>query len=266
MAVWGAGLAVAATVVVAALRYLPTVAADFVPQSWEERVGRQTVDEIVGLLSLRRDLRCNGAAGRAALDRLTERLGASIDTPYNFRVTVIDIPVANAIAAPGGQVVVFRGLFDLADSPDAVAGVLAHEFAHVIRRHPTQSVLLAQGLAILPDLLTGNMAGGDVIAGVGSMVIGASYSRGVEAEADTVAVEILGAAAISTAGLAAVFDRLTAEEANAVGEFAPLLELISSHPRSASRAEAVARVQKAATRPALSGQEWRALKTICGEG
>ncbi len=265
VAVWGVGLAVAASVVMAVLRYVPSVAAGLVPQSWEERVGRQTVDEIIGLLSLGEDqsARCTGAAGRAALDKLTRRLSGVIDTSYDLHVTVVDIPVANAFAAPGGQVMVFRGLFDLADSPDAVAGVLAHEFGHAVRRHPTETLVRTQGLSILLDLLTGNMAGGDVITGVGNLVIGASYGRRAEAEADTAAVEILGAADISTAGLAAFFRKLTEKENSAAGELVPLLELISSHPRSGSRAGAEERKKNAATRPALSVQEWRALKTIC---
>ncbi len=267
LALWGAGLAIAASVVVAVLQYLPPLAAGLMPQSWEERIGRRTVDEIIGLLSRGKDNsgRCTGAAGRAALDALTARLGAGIDTPYKFHVTVVDISNANAFAAPGGQVVVFRGLFDLADSPDAVAGVLAHEFGHVIHRHPTEGVVRAEGLSMLLDLLTGNMAGGDVIAGAGKWVIGASYSRGAEAEADAAAVEILGAAGISTGGLEAFFRKLAVKEKSAVGKLVPLLELVSSHPRSAARAGAVANAKNAHTSAALTSREWQALKAICAK-
>ncbi len=263
-AAWGLGLAVAVSLGVAALRYLPSIAAGLVPQGWEERIGQGAVDEIITLLSPDKNRSpCNAAAGRAALDRLTDRLGAVIDTSYDLHVTVADIPIANAFAVPGGRVVVFRGLFDLADTPDGVAGVLAHEFSHVVRRHPIQAMLRAQGLSLALDLLTGNMAGGDVVAGAGKLIIGASYSRDAEAEADRDAVEFLRAAHISTAGLAALFRAMTKKEAAETAKLGPLLALISSHPRSALRAGAVGTSNSAALPPALSDREWRALKAIC---
>jgi predicted Zn-dependent protease len=118
----------------------------------------------------------------------------------------------------------------------------------------------------LIDLLTGNMAGGDVIAGAGKMLIGASYSRGAEAEADATAVEILTRAGISTAGLEAFFQQLATQEESSgpKGRLGEMLQVISSHPRSAARASAVAGAQGIATKPALSKRDWQALQAICG--
>lgn len=264
-AMWGAGLVAVAMIVLATIQYLPVFGAKLVPLSWEEKVGQQTVDQIIGALSgdENRSGRCTRTAGRAALERLTARLSAEIDSPYNLRVTVADISVANAFAVPGGQVVLFRGLFKLADSADAVAGVLAHEFAHVIHRHPTQSVLRSAGLSMLLDLLTGNMAGGDVISGAGKIIIGASYSREAEAGADATAVEIMTRAGISTEGLEAFFRRLAEKEEALGGKIGSLLAVISSHPRSAARAGAVANRKNTDARPALTDREWQALKEIC---
>ena len=126
-----------------------------------------------------------------------------------------------------------------------------------------QSVLRAQGLSLLLDLLTGNMAGGDIIAGAGQLIIGASYSRGAEAEADRAAVEILGGAGISTDGLASFFRTLAEKEGSGGGEYASLFQLMSSHPRSAERAKAVVKSKYAVAGPALTAQEWRDLKQIC---
>ncbi len=268
-ATWGAGFAVAAVIAVATVQYLPGLGAALIPLRWEERAGRQTVDQVLALFTMGKTGSgvCTRPAGRAALDRLTARLGAGIDSPYRFRVTVADISMANAFAAPGGHVVVFRGLFKAAESADAIAGILAHEFAHVIHRHPTEGVVRAAGLSMVLDLLTGNIAGGDVIAGAGKFVIGATYSRGAEAEADATAVEILTAAGISTAGLEAFFRKLAKQEKVEYGNarLAKVLEVISSHPRSAARAAAVAHRQGAATRPALNRTDWQALKNICSE-
>lgn len=267
VAAWGAGLAAVAAVAVATVQYLPALGAALIPLGWEERAGRQTVDQVLKLLTMgnKGSGACTEDAGRAALDALVAKLSAGISSPYRFRVTVADISVPNAFAASGGYVVLFHGLFKLAETPDAVAGVLAHEFAHVIHRHPTESVVRAAGLSILIDLLTGNMAGGDVIAGAGKILIGASYSRGAEAEADATAVEILTRAGISTAGLEAFFRQLAAQEEaeKPKGRLGEMLQVIASHPRSAARASAVAGGQGIAAKPALSKRDWQALQAIC---
>ncbi len=267
VAAWGAGLAAVAAIAVATVQYLPALGAALIPLGWEERAGRQTVDQVLALLTMGKkgSGACTEGAGRAALDGLVAKLSAGISSPYRFRVTVADISVPNAFAASGGYVVLFHGLFKLAETPDAVAGVLAHEFAHVIHRHPTEGVVRAAGLSILIDLLTGSMAGGDVIAGAGKMLIGASYSRGAEAEADATAVEILTRAGISTAGLEAFFRQLAAQEESdkPKGRLGEMLQVIASHPRSAARASAVAGSQGIATKPALTKRDWQALQAIC---
>lgn len=266
--VWVMAVGAMVLVGVGAIQYLPSVGARLVSQSWEERVGTRAADQIVDLLTAKKEGsgRCESAEGKSALDRMTAKLTSVIDTPYKLHVIVADISVPNAFAFPGGRVVVFRGLFDLADTPDAVAGVLAHEFAHVIHRHPTQAMLRAHGLSLALDLLTGNMAGGDVVAGMGKLVIGASYSRDAEAEADRDAVKYLRAANISTQGLAAFFRALAKKETAQTGKLGPVLEVISSHPRTSTRAERVQGSKNNDTRPALSPDEWRALKNICKAG
>jgi beta-barrel assembly-enhancing protease len=266
--VWA--LAVAAVILagVGAVQYLPSVGARLVPQSWEERVGKRAADQIVDLLTAGKEGsgRCVSVEGKAALDRMAAKLSSVIDTPYDLHVIVADIAIPNAFAFPGGRIVVFRGLFDLADTPDGVAGVLAHEFAHVVHQHPTQAMLRAHGLSLGLDLLTGNMAGGDVVAGMGKLIIGASYSRDAEAEADRDAVKYLRAANISTQGLAAFFRAMAKKETALSGKLGAVLEAISSHPRTALRAEAVGGTNDAALPPVLSDREWRNLKAICGGG
>ena len=61
--------------------------------------------------------------------------------PYAFRVSVVDSPVVNAFAAPGGYIVIYKGLLKYTKSPEELAGVLAHEIEHVIHRHVTRMLL-----------------------------------------------------------------------------------------------------------------------------
>ena len=71
-------------------------------------------------------LRCTGPEGRAALDAMLTRLSGGQALQYDLEVQVFDHKMVNAFAAPGGQIVVMRGLLDSATGPDAVASVLAH--------------------------------------------------------------------------------------------------------------------------------------------
>ena len=266
IALWTVGLAALAALSFAAVRFLPDAAARIIPLSWEEEIGRRVVDQVTTLFMAggKQTKFCTNVRGQAALDLMVKRLTGKMDSPYRLKVTVIASPVMNAFAAPGGHVVLLRGLIDTAASPDGVAGILAHEFSHVIHRHPMQAVVRAFGLSLLLNALTGDIAGSGMIAGIAQLVIGAAYSRSAETDADATAVGILVAAGISTRGLEEFFRRLTAKESVWQKSFQRNLGFLSSHPRSAERAEAVAGMGQAGkTRPALAPADWKALKEIC---
>ncbi len=142
----GVALVLLAAVVAGAFWAVPRLAAPaahWVPVSWETALGEQVV---ANLAASRRA--CRAPAGRAALAGLAERLVQPMRLPYGINVQVLDDPAVNALAAPGGQVLLFRGLLQAAESPDEVAGVLAHELAHVQERHPMRGVLRALGLSL----------------------------------------------------------------------------------------------------------------------
>jgi Zn-dependent protease with chaperone function len=261
------GLAAVTALTVLTILYLPEAGARMVPQSWENEIGRKVVDQVSTLLSLGRARpgRCETAPGRAALDALVARLADPVRLPHEPDVTVIDSPVPNAFAAPGGHVVLLRGILDLAESPDEVAGVLAHEFGHVLHRDPMKGVIRTLGLTLLLNVFAGDISGGEVITGTTRLVIGASYSRSAEADADAAAVDILRRAQIRTWGLERFFRKLAAREGDFEDVVQRQLGALSSHPRSVARAEAIAAAKPAGpTRPALDDDGWRSLKRICG--
>jgi Zn-dependent protease with chaperone function len=238
------------------------LAAAVVPVSWEEALGDWALGEalqVFGAFGEGPPESCESPAGRAALEELTERLAAATDAPYGFRVLVIDVKMVNAFALPGGTLVVFRGLLDVADSPDELSGVVAHEMGHVIRRHGTEAIFRSLGLSLLVESVLGGAEGGAAGA-LGEAMIALSYSRDAEAEADREAVALLRTAGLRADGLAAFFGRLSKTQ----GELPGMLELLSTHPGSAARAEQAAR-EGGAGAAALTAAEWRALKDICGE-
>lgn len=240
--------AIAAGVVFVVLQ-TPGWVAPYVPRAWENRLG----DAMVGDLGGRT---CSSASGSAALDRLAAELGAK-DSGVRS-VAVVDIPMVNAAALPGGRIVIFRGLIGQAESPDEVAGVLAHEIGHVRNRDVMAALIRQFGLSILLGGVDGNAAG--AIGGLLSL----TYSRGAESEADAYAIAALRDAAIAPDATAAFFDRLGG---GTRGErIERTMSWLSSHPVSAERKSAFtkSRVEGKAYRPALSRAEWKALRTICG--
>jgi predicted Zn-dependent protease len=238
--------------------HVSAFAARHVPASWEDRMGERTAREIARLLvrDPAADPFCNDAAGRAALDRLTARLALGTESPYRFRVRVVRSHMLNAFAAPGGHIVLVRGLIDKAKSADEVAGVLAHEMGHVSLRHATRAMMRRAALSALATLLFGD---GTFVTETGQVLVELSYSREAEAEADRFALEKLGQAGIRTDGFARFFERLAKKE----NQLPELLKYFSTHPASGTRAEQ-ARAQDTSDDPGMSARDWAALKGICG--
>lgn len=241
---------------------LPWVAkplASLMPVSWEERTGESTVVLINKLFANDRPL-CSNTAGVAALKKLSGKLQATYETPYAIRVDVADSPIVNALAAPGGRIVLFRGLIEKAKAPDEVAGVLAHEMAHVINRHPTQGMINAVGWSSLMSVFTGGASlSNEAVARLAAHLATSAQTRDLEAEADDRAVVMLKGSGIGTDGMASFFKTLQKQEAKGLA----LPSYLSSHPETKDRIGSIVAKRSAAKGPALSQADWKALRTIC---
>ncbi|MGH6720354.1 MAG: M48 family metalloprotease [Alphaproteobacteria bacterium] len=162
------------------------------------------------------------------------------DQPFTF--TVLDSPVVNAFALPGGYVYVTRGLLALAATEAELAGVLAHEIGHVTARHTAQRVttglFASLGAAVL-GAATGNQAVAD-LAQVGAAAYVQSFSREQELEADTLGVRYLVRAGYDPRAMASFLRSLELHgvfEATLAGREGrePEASLFASHPRTAER-------------------------------
>lgn len=223
--------------------------ARLLPESWMRAAGEQVVAAITD-----GDEDCRQPAGTAALESLVERLeGRRLDA----RVQVVDSPVSNALAAPGGQVVLFKGIVDLAAGPQEVAGVLAHELAHVALRHPTEGLVRQLGHRMLIAALIGDAGGAvDLLAGAGELLLSSAYSRADESAADRLAVEMLNRAGLDSTGLASLLQRLQEEH----GAEPPVL--LASHPLTENRVAELRAIQRPGAAP-LDADQWQALQAIC---
>ncbi|HKS05843.1 MAG TPA: M48 family metallopeptidase [Gemmatimonadaceae bacterium] len=236
---------------------VPTLAnsvAAKVPVSWEEKVGSSVAAAVAQTARP-----CNDPAATAALERIVQRLAADgRGGPYTYRVSIVDDKMVNALAAPGGYIVVFRGLLESAQSADEVAGVLAHEMQHVVLRHSTRQVLREVPFKLIGAAI-GESAAIDIVTTVGAY----RYGRADERAADREGLRTLRAAGISPNGLIAFFERLQASEGQRGGS---LPAYLSTHPSTASRVadlRALAGSAAYTSTPALDAAEWAALHGAC---
>ena len=254
------GFAMLAVLLVPAIIYwgIPLASgwfAYFIPVSIEKQVGQYVIDEVFPSRIV-----CKTDAGEQALEKLVSRL-VPPDSEYVFQVEVVDSGLVNAIAFPGGNILIFRGLLEKSPSSDAVAGVLAHEMQHVFQRHGTENLLNQVALSGLFKLLTveANAIAETLFAGVRTLSL-LKYTRELETEADALALQLLYQAGVDPVEMLAMFQVLKNHSSS-------LPESISTHPDMSSRMKNLEIIidQKPdfMSKPVLSKQNWESLQNIC---
>ena len=233
--------------------------ASFVPLSWEEGLGRTVQRQALALMAA--DSRvCDDWLGEQAMEKLVQRLSAAQPSRYRFRVTVVDDKTVNAFAAPGGYIVVFRGLIDNSAGSDGLAGVMAHEMGHVIERHGMEGLVKALGLSFVMSALIGDTSGfAGIATDMAQSLATSKFSRDAEREADRVAVEMLNRAGISGRGFQAFFQTMARKEG--LGD-STVSRYFASHPATGGRAQFV-KDHATAAGAAMSDVEWQAIRRMC---
>jgi beta-barrel assembly-enhancing protease len=243
--------AAVAVAVIAIGHFAPAWIAPHVPSRWERNLG----DAILGDFG---DNRCRDGAGQAALEAMAERVApGSTKGPDGIQIAALNINIFNAAALPGGHIVVFKGAIAETEDPEALAGIMAHEIAHVRRRHVTQALIRELGIGALIRLFAGTVGTN------AEQLIALSYTRDNEAQADADAIEMLKAAGISPKPTAALFRKLAKQTGE--GRLHYSAQFLQSHPLSIERAkkfDASVNVH-AKYRSALSMDEAGALSNLC---
>jgi Zn-dependent protease with chaperone function len=234
------------------------------PATVERKIGAAVDMQVRGMLDPRRSgvaFDCGKTApempGRAALDKIMRRLEAAAGLPFALRTDVVRRDEANAIALPGGQIYVFRGLIDKAESADEVAAVIAHEIGHVAHRDGTKAVLQGAGLSFLFGMLLGDFVGGGAVVLAAKTVLQSSYTREAETAADTYGAQLMNKSGGDARALATILDRIG-------GATEPGMKILLDHPETKARIAAINKLATAQTPPGiLDAAEWSALKRIC---
>ncbi len=253
---------------------------DEIPISVDETIGKAAID---GMDLGGKEVEDEAITG--PLQEMLEKLAPHASRGgFKFNVRVIRNENVNAFALPGGQIVFFTGLLEQAETPEEVAGVMAHEMGHVTLRHGITRIARSLGIVAAMQVVLGDVGG---LVGMGrdllTLTAVNSYSRTQENEADAAAVHTLYAAGLPADAMVAFFKadlnkeetkEETKEEAKeddsdddldvdeAAEELSRALSWLSTHPDHKERIQAIEALVK--TLPEKKSTElkieWKELK------
>lgn len=219
------------------LPWAVNTAVDAMPLSAERALGEHLLSGLDGELLQPSKLKPEQQqAWRRRWDGAIARAGARVQLPERFEIHFRDGGKAlgpNAFALPGGDIVITDDLLDLlADEPDAVMTVLAHEIGHVQHRHGLRLMLHAGAIGIVASVIVGDFSA--LLASAPAVLASNSYSRDNEREADLYGRALARAGGADTSRMATFFERL-AKKHKATVDKHPLAIAISTHPADEER-------------------------------
>ncbi len=231
--------------------------ASLIPVSWEEKLGEAVVRALAP-----ESKRCKDPAIAQKMERILDELKQTTGTGYRFRLYVVDDKIVNAFAAPGGFIVLNRGLIEKTRSPEEVAGVLAHEMQHVVQRHGTRAMLRGLGIRILLAAMIGD-AGWlyDLTGTLGEL----HFLRQDEESADIEGMKSMQAARLDPMGMVELLKTLDKE----AGDLPGAIRYLSSHPQTRDRIAAMEKLARQADytpRRLMQGTAWPPPLDSCSVG
>ena len=198
----------------------------------EMQIGRQMAMEVEQQSKIMDDPMVN-----EYINRIGQNLVLHSDAKVPFTIKVVDTDEVNAFALPGGYFFVNRGLILAADNEAELAGVMAHEIAHVCARHAMENQ--GKASAMNYGALAGIIFGGPILSnvlynggGILQGLAGLKFSRGAEEEADRLGVQYAYASGYDPTGMATMFEKLAAQNKKKPGTVA---KLFSTHPENLQR-------------------------------
>ncbi len=226
-----AALAISVLIMLAVLRLGVPAAAQFaahaLPAGVDRSIGEQSL-ALMEKISLSPST-LSAARQQVLAQKLAAQCAKQTCPPYRLLFRDSRLFGANAMALPGGTVVLTDALVNLAQHDEEVLAILAHELGHVQHRHSLRMALQSIGAGVVLVAVTGDIGSiSDLAAGLPSLLLQNGYSRDMEREADAYALHWLNARCIPHRHFANILQRL---DKSAPGE----TSLLSSHPGTADR-------------------------------
>lgn len=205
-----------------------------VPLAWEENLGNSLFKSLTTGKKMYED-----AETLKLLEPITKPLTeAASDSGYKFQFHIIEDESLNAFAIPGGHVIIHSGLIQKAESPEEIAGVLAHEISHVTERHSVRQIISSIGIFIVVQALFGDFTGLlAIITQNSGLLLRTKFSRDFEREADAKGFHYLYKSKMDPNGMLVFFGKILEEEKKMIGNSGDILSFISTHPGTEERME-----------------------------
>ena len=206
-----------------------------IPVSWEAGFG----DRVFAQFESEGKMLTNSVWDGPVSNITSRLLPVVANTGYEFKFHIMQDTNVNAFAIPGGHVVILTGLLEEADSAEEVAGVLAHELAHVTRRHSLRNIVKSAGLLVILQALLGDSSGLLGLATEASRyLLEQKFSRDFEREADDSGWAYLLQANVDPRGMTRFFEKLKKMTEDAgMAAMEDSLALVNTHPTSQERIE-----------------------------
>ncbi len=236
---------------------MASLMASHVPVSWEEHLGQAVVRHLAPP-----EKRCIDPTGEEIIHKIVKQLTASYSkNPYTFRVIVVNDPIVNALAAPGGYIIIFSGLIKQTKAAEELAGVLAHEMQHTLHRHGTRAILQHASTKLLLSAMIGDARGAMTYGLEGARILGMlRYSRQNEEEADRDGIRMAAASGIEPTGLVTFFEGIRKEESIRLPAY------LSTHPDLEERIGRLKRLAEGfpgKSTKLLPDYNWQDLQGVC---
>ncbi len=214
------------------------VLASHIPVSWEERMGRAILDSLAPHLD-----RCTHPQRVKLINAIAKRLSATDpDNSYDYSVTIVRSSIVNAFALPGGYIVVFQGLLEKTDTPEELAGVIAHEIQHIAQHHSTRRIIEEISTALMIAAVAGDASGLAAFGIEGARMMGSlQYSRSHEEEADVEGMKMFVAAGLDPNEMIRFYETVLASEP--AGE-SKAWKYLSTHPPTSERIATLKRLSR----------------------
>jgi len=179
-------------------------------------------------------------------------------------ITIVDARFPNAFALPDNSIVVTDDLIALAEHPDELTGVIAHEIAHIEHNHVMKGIIRSVGAGIFFDIVFGGAGAGQMVAIASVNLASLRYSRGDETDADLRGLDYLDAGGIDAGGLARLFERFQDEAEEEAPGASTIPTMLSSHPATDARAAAARARSRQGLAPSISPADWQIVRAACG--
>jgi beta-barrel assembly-enhancing protease len=228
------------------------VMASLMPVSIERKLGEAVLETMAPKAK-----RCSDPSINRIVAMLSE---GTPRNPYSFQVYVVEDSQVNAFAAPGGYVVVYRGLLDKTRRPEEAAAVLAHEMQHVIQRHSVRGMMRGLSIWVALALVTGNA--GDTLIHIAGTLGNLHYQRGDENEADVEGLRMLESSGVDPKAMVSMLQLLDTVQ----GDAPVAAKYFSTHPLTRERIDRVRELageSRNLSRPLLPSARWPPDRIAC---